>query len=74
MCAGIPDLDDNGLTDGGKDHCTGDAGSSLVCNVDGKVTLTGIVSWGIGCAREGLPGVLGDVYNYRDWIDSTINP
>merc|ERR1712154_460216 len=41
----------------GKDACTGDGGSPLVCQAQsGRWTVVGLVSWGIGCASD-LPGV-----------------
>ena len=64
MCAGLPDIDGNGLTDGGQDACQGDSGGPLICDVDGKYVLTGIVSWGAGCAKEGYAGVYGRVHTY----------
>ncbi|GJQ73521.1 putative serine-type endopeptidase, partial [Trypoxylus dichotomus] len=42
-----------GVAEGGKGPCQGDSGGPLVTN--GK--LTGIVSRGRGCAREGYPGI-----------------
>ena len=54
----------------GKDACTGDGGSPLVCQAQsGRWTVVGLVSWGIGCASE-LPGVYVDVAHYRDWINA----
>ena len=72
FCAGVPDEDGNGLIDGGKDYCQGDMGGPLTCVFDDQPVLTGIVSWGIGCAEEGHPGVYVDVAQYIDWIEETM--
>ena len=72
MCAGLPDLDGNGWTDPGTDSCQGDSGGPLICNVDGRYQLTGIISWGSGCGREGFPGVYGRVHTYLDWIKGIV--
>merc|ERR1712165_441912 len=54
----------------GKDACTGDGGSPLVCQAQsGRWTVVGLVTWGIGCASH-LPGVYVDIYQFRDWINS----
>ena len=72
--AGLPDSGDaDDLTDGGKDACQGDSGGPLVCDRDGVLTLTGIVSWGFGCAEDGRLGMYGDVFECNDWIRKTIN-
>ena len=54
-----------GYKSGGKDSCQGDSGGGLVC--DGK--LTGVVSYGTGCALPGYAGVYMEVSYYADWIE-----
>lgn len=56
----------------GKDTCTGDRGSPLVCPVNedypDQYVQTGIVSWGRGCG-QGIPGIYSNIAVLRDWID-----
>lgn len=56
VCAGYPE--------GGKDACQGDSGGPFV--VDGK--LAGVVSWGRGCARPGIPGIYTRLITYSELI------
>ena len=54
---------------GGVDACQGDSGSPLLCrNADNKWTLSGVVSWGVGCGEAMLPGIYTNVYYFHDWI------
>ncbi|KAK0050305.1 serine protease beta [Biomphalaria pfeifferi] len=65
LCAGLPQ--------GGVDSCQGDSGGPLYTLRENRWTLTGIVSWGYGCAEAGRPGVYADVIELKDWINTVIN-
>lgn len=59
----------------GKDTCTGDGGSPLVCPIEGqqgRFVQMGIVSWGIGCGDE-TPGVYVNVKLFTSWIDRQLS-
>lgn len=59
----------------GKDLCTGDGGSPLVCEIisdPNHYYQAGIVAGGIACGEKDIPGLYVDVSKYRDWIDGTI--
>lgn len=58
-----------GSMTGGVDSCSGDSGGPLR---DASGTLVGIVSWGVGCARPGFPGVYTRVGALTSWIDRTV--
>ncbi|KAI8130162.1 Seminase [Lucilia cuprina] len=55
FCAAIP---------GRKDACLGDSGGPAFVNGQ----FCGVVSWGIGCARRGFPGVYTNVNVVRKFI------
>uniref|UniRef100_A0A8C8SVE2 trypsin n=1 Tax=Pelusios castaneus TaxID=367368 RepID=A0A8C8SVE2_9SAUR len=57
-----------GYIEGGKDSCQGDSGGPVLCNGQ----LTGVVSWGIGCAQKNNPGVYTTMCNYKSWIQEVI--
>ncbi|XP_012626511.1 serine protease 44-like isoform X2 [Microcebus murinus] len=62
-----------GYNDKGKDSCQGDSGGPLVCELNNAWIQVGIVSWGLGCGKQGFPGVYTEVSVYRDWINSRLS-
>merc|ERR1712226_349874 len=71
-----------GWLKGGQDACAGDSGGPLVCRVEdpnnpgrylNQWVLQGLVSWGLGCAKAGQPGVYTNVPKLSDWVTSKIN-
>lgn len=66
FCAG-------GARSGGQDACQGDSGGPLLVTREGVVIVAGLVSYGEGCGRSGVPGVYTRVSNYTDWINTFTN-
>jgi len=72
ICSGAPK--------GDCDTCQGDSGGPLyqvgTVNAGGVQTkvsvIVGVTSWGIGCARPGMPGVYARVSAYTEWIDEMV--
>ncbi len=69
----LPSMICAGLDAGGRDSCQGDLGGPLTRGPDNGI-LTGIVSWGSGCARPNLFGVYTHVSNptIRNFIEGEI--
>ncbi|XP_008846641.1 coagulation factor VII [Nannospalax galili] len=69
---GTPVITENmfcaGYTDGSKDACKGDSGGPHATHYQGTWYLTGIVSWGEGCAAVGHVGVYTRISRYTEWL------
>lgn len=59
----------------GRDVCTGDGGSPLVCPIPGQedyYVQVGVVAWGLGCGVKDVPGAYADVTKVTKWIDEEL--
>ena len=56
----------------GKDSCQGDSGGPLTVKTSDQHYLAGVVSFGYGCAVDGVPGVYAEVAKLRSWVDTTM--
>uniref|UniRef100_UPI00398F4DB4 coagulation factor X-like n=1 Tax=Pristiophorus japonicus TaxID=55135 RepID=UPI00398F4DB4 len=56
-----------------KDACQGDSGGPHVTEHKNTWFLTGIVSWGEGCAKKGKYGIYTKVSKYIKWIKNILH-
>jgi trypsin len=64
ICAGLPE--------GGKDSCQGDSGGPLLVKADDDTwRQIGAVSFGLGCAEAGYPGVYHRLTSSSSWVSRT---
>ena len=52
----------------GEDSCQGDSGGPLFAGEGPDARILGIVSYGFGCGRAGVPGVYTRVGGFAQWI------
>ncbi|XP_075056135.1 coagulation factor VII [Mixophyes fleayi] len=71
------DISDNmfcaGFTNSTKDACQGDSGGPYATKYKDTYYLTGIVSWGLGCAKLDKYGVYTRVSRYNNWLKEHMN-
>lgn len=54
-------------------HLQGDSGGPMsVARSDGRYMLSGVISWGIGCAERNQPGVYTRISEFRDWVNQIL--
>ncbi|KAM9190128.1 coagulation factor X isoform 3-T3 [Dugong dugon] len=55
-----------------EDACQGDSGGPHVTRFRDTYFVTGIISWGEGCARKGKYGIYTKVTSFLKWIDRSM--
>ena len=51
----------------------GDSGGPMVVQRrDYRFMLSGVISWGIGCAEKNQPGVYTRISYFKDWINQIL--
>jgi secreted trypsin-like serine protease len=73
-----PDFTDEGQlcagsSRAGEDSCQGDSGGPLFTGERTEARILGIVSYGLGCGREGVPGVYTRVSDQTDWLSANVS-
>ena len=61
-----------GTAEGGVGPCQFDSGGPLACQERGLWYLTGIISWGVGCAEPNKLSVFSDMSVLSDWVKEMI--
>jgi secreted trypsin-like serine protease len=60
--------DQFGAASPGKDSCQGDSGGPIIVRSGNTPILTGVVSYGNGCALAGFPGMYSKVASFSNFI------
>lgn len=58
-----------GSSRGGEDSCQGDSGGPVFAGDGPAMRVFGVVSYGNGCGRKGVPGVYTRISHFAQWID-----